>query len=513
MAYIVKGKYVYTGFEEDNKGLVRGGAVYIEGDKIVEVGESAALEKKYPAAEVIGGEGYAVLPGLIDAHSHGSGLSHVQRGIGFDYLENSLYDWSQCIMLPPELNAPLTALRHLQNGCTTMHQNVMGACCDAGAPAFSRRFLDSYKKTGMRVAYSPGIRDVNMLASDDEAFYETLPEDLKAFTYPQIFFDKKKAQDMFFDWFEEIYQEYNSDMMKIFFGPNWAHGATDEYFIRVKQAAEDHGHIPIHVHTLQTPIQRGYGMKKYGKSLLKRMDDLGVVDDNLTLGHAVYLDEGDIELLRDKGASITHHASCNLAMRNGISPVWQLQRAGVNVALGIDEKSINDDEDAFMELRMIYYLSRLSGFDLENNKALTPCEVFAMGTRNAARTLGLAGKVGELKAGMQADVTVVELKEIEEKPCVVPDADPTKTLIHRALGRHVTDVFVNGEQVIKAGKCLTIDEEALYREVKAVAEQGQSESAKAYAANMQRLKPYMQAWNRHMADFERKPYYLVNSKV
>ena len=73
------------------------------------------------------------------------------------------------------------------------------------------------------------------------------------------------------------------------------------------------------------------------------LDDLGLVDKNLVLGHAVYLNEEDIRLMAERDAYITHHASCNLAMRNGISPAWYLQRAGVNVALGIDEKALLKD--------------------------------------------------------------------------------------------------------------------------------------------------------------------------
>ena len=237
-----------------------------------------------------------------------------------------------------------------------------------------------------------------------------------------------------------------------------------------------------------------------------------MADDNLTLGHAVYLDEEDIGILRDRGASVTHHASCNLAMRNGISPVWYLQKAGVNVALGIDEKGINDDEDPFMELRMIAYLSRLSGFDLENNQALTPFEVFAMGTCNAAQSLGLAGVVGALKPGMRGDVTVLRLREVEEDPCVVSGADPAKTMLHRALGRFVTDVFVDGVRVVADGRCTTIDQEALYNQVRDFAAKGQTEAQRRYAENMGRLKPYMQAWYRGMDDFVRVPYYPVNSR-
>ena len=391
MGCIIRGKYLYTDFSKDDGGVINDGAVYIEGNKIIAAGAFADLQKAHPEAEVCGNSHSAVLPGIIDAHSHGSGLSHVQRAVGFDFLENSLYDWTQCIVLPPELNAPLTALRHLSNGATCMHHNVMGVVGDKSAPEISERYIRAYRQTGMRAAFSPGIRDINALTSDDEAFYATLPEDLKAFTHNQIFFDKAEARRAYFDWFERLYESCNSDMSRVFLGPNWAHGSTDELLLETKAAAEAHGHIPIHIHTLQTPIQRGYGMKKYGMSLLQRMHSLGIVDDNLTLGHAVYLDEKDIQILADTGASVTHHASCNLAMRNGISPVWYLQKAGVNVALGLDEKSINDDEDVFMEMRMIFYLSRVSGFDLANTPALTPAEVFRMGTLNTAKSLGMQG--------------------------------------------------------------------------------------------------------------------------
>ena len=512
MSTLIRGKYVYTGFEENNAGLLRDAAVYIEGNRILETGPFEELRGKYPEAETVGNDRSAVLPGIIDAHSHGSGLSHVQRAIGFDFLENSLYDWAQCVVLPPELNAPLTALRHLSNGCTMMHHNVMGIVGDRTAAETSCRYLDAYKKTGMRVAYSPGIRDINQLISDDKAFYETLPEDLKEFARPQIFFDKAEARKAFFGWFEFLFEKYDSEMTKIFLGPCWAHGCSDELLLETKAAAESHGHLPIHIHTLQTPIQRGYGMKKYGMSLLQRMEKLGAVDDNLTLGHAVYLDEEDIRILAERGASVTHHASCNLAMRNGISPVWFLQNAGVNVALGLDEKSINDDEDVFMELRMIFYLSRCSGFDLAHTPALTPGQVFRMGTVNAAKSVGMQGKLGELRPGMLADITVMDLDEVENKPCVVPGADPEKTLIHRAMGRFVTDVFVNGEHVIAGGKCTTIDTDALYREVRDFTAKGIPEEKRRYAEKMQQLKPYMQAWCTPMQDWERKPYYLMNSR-
>jgi cytosine/adenosine deaminase-related metal-dependent hydrolase len=94
---------------------------------------------------------------------------------------------------------------------------------------------------------------------------------------------------------------------------------------------------------------------------------LRLVGTNLTLGYGVFLTEADIELLALKGVSITHYPSCNLAVRNGIAPMYNF--IGINrvdFVLRIDYKGINDDEDAIMELRMIHKLHRISNFDLVN---------------------------------------------------------------------------------------------------------------------------------------------------
>lgn len=512
MGTIIKGKYLLKDAALGEGALLQNGAVYFEGDTILAVGDGAALCAAHPEAAVLGGDCF-VLPGIIDGHTHGHGLSHVQRGVGFDFLENALYDWAAAIDLPPALNAQMTAWRHIRNGCAAFHHTEMGACCDPGAYDKAAAAIHAYREAGVRLAYSYGVRDVNALAYDDTEFYKTLPPDLQKFAHKAIFFDKAKARAMALETFEGLYRDFGA-AVKVFPAPSWAHGATDEYLLMAKRAAEDHGHLPIHIHTLQTPYQRAYGLKKYGMSLVERLDKLGLVDDALTLGHAVYLSEKDAAILGAKGASITHHASCNLATRNGISPVWHLMRAGVNVALGLDEKSINDDEDVFMEMRMVFYLSRVAGFDLAGTPALTPLDVLAMGTRNAARCLGLSGVAGALEPGMQADVITLSLAEIEQDPAVVPEADPLLTLLHRGLGRHVRDVFCGGRPLLLDGKCQTLDIDALYREVRAFAKYRLSHEKQAFADNMARLKPYMQAWNEGMLEpFPREPWYVVNSRT
>lgn len=121
------------------------------------------------------------------------------------------------------------------------------------------------------------------------------------------FLIKPRAQDYFVEAFREMRNSLHSDMTNIILGPTWAHGCTDAFYEKLRRLSEEYGGLPMHIHTLQTPYQREYGERKYGKSLLAHMKDCGIVDEHLVLGHAVYLTESDMELLGEAHASVTHH--------------------------------------------------------------------------------------------------------------------------------------------------------------------------------------------------------------
>lgn len=509
MGYIIEGRYIITDPIINGKGILTDAAVYVSGDKIKDIGTYHILKKKYPDAIVKGSNKQLVMPGLINAHSHGAGLSPFQQGVAYDYLENFLIDKPKGTTLDYELNAILCAIRHLRNGCTTLHHNQSGNEMDVNNV---RKILNGYKKVGIRVAYSSGVRDLNMLTYDDKELYKKLPLNLKKYFKPFIFKDKELIQKQYFEHFHELFNLFNNENRKIIYGPLWVQGCTDEFLVKIKDDSTKMGRIPIHIHTLQTLIQKNHGEKKYGKSLLFHLKDLGLVDDLLVLGHAVFINEEDIGLLAEKNSSITHHASCNLAVRNGIAPVYYLQRAGVNVALGIDDKGINDDEDPFMEMRMIYYLHRAVGSDLTSSKPLNSYDVFKMATLNAARVCHFNGLIGALRIGMKADLLLLDLNRILEDPWVNPCWNIMDTIIHRAKGSDVSSVMVNGEFVIENRKFCNIDIDSIYEEVKTQIKKGNSQSQIEYAEHLQQIKKYCQEWHNQYFTGDLSPFYKMNSR-
>ncbi len=506
---ILRGRYVLTDARLGAAGVLENAAIRITDGVIAEVGAFAGVRARHPEATVKGDGKQLLMPGLIDAHCHGRGLSPIQKGVRHDYLENALFDWAFMPVLPPELCAGVTAVRHLRGGCTTVHHNGFDTDGPNAADA-AERAIAAYREAGIRLAFSPGIRNANKLALGEPAFIASLPADLQAWARARA--TDPAAADAYFALFERLHGRFDGADTRILLSPSWAHGATDEFLSRTKALADRLG-TEIHIHLLQTPIQKAYGLRAHGKPTLEWLDGLGLVDRNVTFGHAIHVTERDIELLARHGASVTTHPSCNLNMRNGLAPVWHMVQAGVNVAMGMDDKTINDDEDAVMELRMIHKLHRTPDFDLAK-PALDAYAVLAMGTLNAARVCGFEGRLGALAPGMKADAILVDLDGVLEDPWLDPDFDIIEAFLHRARGADVNTVVVGGALVIDDRRWQTIDVAALYREVRRAAAAGIGAEQRRTAEMLQRLKRHAHDWYAGWSEpMLSKPFYVWNSRA
>lgn len=509
---IMRGAYAITDPRLREAGVISEGAVAITDGIVVETGPFAELAPKYPGAQVIGDGTQLLLPGLVDAHSHGRGLSPIQKGVHNDFLENALFDWAYMPVLPPELTASLCALRHLRSGCTLLHHNGF----DDDGPEGARRAhvaIKTYLATGIRLAFSPGVRDESKLAMGGEEFVASLPADLREAAGTFVFFDKEAFLDQYFRLFDDLFDAYNNEDTRILLAPSWAHGASEAFLRRVRSKAEAYGGVMVHMHLLQSPVQKAYGLRRHGKPTVFWLDDLGLVDSNVAFGHAIHVTEAEIELMGRRHVSVTSHPSCNFHMRNGITPVMPLRAAGVNVAMGLDDKTINDDEDAVMELRMMHKVHRLHGFDL-TSPALSAYEALEIATLNGAKAAGFAGEVGALLPGMKGDAILVNLDRVARDPWIDPEFDVVEAFVERALGADVATVVVGGKVVVDDHRPLTIDVDGLYREVRAFCAKGLNAEQRARADLLARIKPHVQAWyDSWHEDMLERPFYRVNSRV
>lgn len=509
MGTIVRGKYLITDPSLDTNYIKTDYAVYIEVDKIVAIDDYYKLTQQYPQANIIGNGQQLVMPGLIDAHSHGRGLSPIQKGVLNDYLENNLLDWAFMPVFSPELTSLMCSIRHIQNGCTTIHNNGF----DIEGPEaveHATRTIDAYLQSGIRLAYSPGVRNIDRLILDSKEFLKTLPQDLYEFYKPVVEQDSKAIENHYFEVFHTIYDKYHNNDTSIFLSPSWAQACTSEFLQRAKQVSIDMGGLPIHMHCVQTPIQKNFSLRKYGKTAIRYLHELELLGANTTLAHAIWVTAEDIDILAATATSITTHPSCNLAMRNGLAPVYAMHQKGINIAMGMDDKTINDDEDAIMEMRMLHKLHRIPTFDL-TCPALSAREILQMATGNAAKVLGFSKITGALRIGMKADIIMVDLDNIINNPCVTSELDILELLIHRGMGRDVHTVFINGQLIMQDRKILSLDVANIYDQVREAAKCGLSAQQLENAKRLQRLKPYYQKWYNAWLNSQETNMYKMHS--
>ena len=509
---ILRGKYLLTDPRLKEKGVLRDGAIVVAGGKIAATGTFAGLKARHPQARVLGNGRQLLMPGLVDAHSHGRGMSPIQKGVKNDFLENALFDWAYMHMLPAELCAGMTALHHIRSGSTLLHHNGFD---DDGAIGQERahQAIKVYLDSGIRLAFSPGVRDESKLALDEVAFFKTLPPDLQEWAKPRVYYDKKQLEEDYFRLFAELHSRYNNAGSRILLSPSWAHGLTEGFARRIVETAARHGGTQIHMHTLQSPVQKAYGLRRHGKPTMQWLDEVGLVEKNVTYGHAIHVTQEDIDLMGSRNASVTNHPSCNFIMRNGITPVMQMRKAGVNVAMGLDDKTINDDEDAVMELRMLHKVHRISTFEL-TEPPLDAYEALEIATLNGARVCGFEGETGALLPGMSADAILVDLDRVEREPWLDPRSDIVEAFVQRAMGEDVVTMVVGGKLVMENRKLQMLDVEALYAAVSEFCTKGLTAEHQNRADMLARIKPYAQAWygkwHEGMVD---QPFYRPNGSV
>jgi cytosine/adenosine deaminase-related metal-dependent hydrolase len=179
----------------------------------------------------------------------------------------------------------------------------------------------------------------------------------------------------------------------------------------------------------------------------------------------------------------------------------------------MDDKTINDDEDAVMELRMMHKVHRLSTYEL-SEPPMDAYEAFEIATLNGARVCGFEGETGALAPGMKADAVLVDLERVENEPWLDPRSDIIEAFVQRAIGADVDTVVIGGRVAMQEKKLTMLDVKALFAEVREFCAKGLPEEHRKRADMLARIKPYAQQWYRGwhegMVD---QPFYRVNSRI
>lgn len=241
--------------------------------------------------------------------------------------------------------------------------------------------------------------------------------------------------------------------------------------------------VPFDIHILETKLQRVLGQVKYGKSLVKYVHDLGLLDEHMMVIHAIWVDDEDVQLMKEAGVSIAHNPVCNLRLGSGLMTWRRMHDHGIPVCLGSDEGCVDDTANMWQVGKMAGLLHTLA----EPDYALWPKarEVMWALTRGGAHAMRNEGKVGQLKVGCEADLILLDLNTI----AFTPLNDIYRQLVYCENGSSVIMTMVAGRIVMQDGRVLTVDEESIKQEVRELMPFYHKEIEKTHIAAA-RLEPY-----------------------
>jgi 5-methylthioadenosine/S-adenosylhomocysteine deaminase len=394
-------------------------AVIIEGGRIHDILPTGTARDRYPAVPRTQLPGHALIPGLINLHTHAA--MTLMRGLADD---RALMDWLQNHIWPVESRLVSDAF---------VHDGTLLACAEmlrSGITCFNDMYF--FPEAAARAALSAGMRAaLGIIVLEMPSAYAA------------------DAQDYLSKGLATRDDLKHEPLVSFCVAPHAPYTVSDKTFERIAML-EGELELPLHIHLHETRDEIEQSLARHRMRPLARLQNLGLVDANLIAVHAVHLTAQEGALLAEKGCHIAHCPSSNLKLASGFEPPSRFLQGGVNVGLGTDGAASNNRLDIFTEMRLAALLAK----GVMGDPTLLPAHtVLEMATIRAARALGIDRHVGTLEPGKQADITAVDLGALELAPCY----DPLSHLVYAAGREHVRHVWVNGERVVEHGQLTRID--------------------------------------------------------
>ena len=409
--------------------LIQNGALAIQGETIVAVGTSDEILRDYPAAEVVDCHDCAIIPGLINAHTHVA--MTLLRGLADDL---RLDVWLMGYMMPVEREfvTPQFVQVGTLLGCAEMIQS--------GVTAFADMYY--FEDAEAEETKAAGLRGV-------------LGETWIDFPVP----DNKSVAEM---------AAYSEKYLKKWQGDPLIHAAVaphsiytcSEKTLREAAAVARKYHAPILIHVAEMRKEYVDSIQNNGATPVQYLERIEVLGPDVLAAHCIWTDYTDMKILAERQVGCVHNPSSNMMLASGVAPVVDQRAGGVRVGLGTDGPAgSNNDLDMMEEMDLAAKLQKTYRVD---PRALGAKGALEMATIEGARALHMEREIGSLETGKKADLVVLTLNV----PNAVPMFDEYSQIVYALKASEVQTVVVGGKTLLKDRKLLTVDEAAAMAKAK-----------------------------------------------
>ncbi len=419
--------------------IIRDAAIAVAEGKIVALGKSDEIARNFSSQRKISGRHTVATPGLIDCHLHAS--FQLSRGLADEanaqsFLFDRMYPYEAALDADDvRVSATLAAAELLKHGVTCF--------IDPG---------NYHPEASVEGVMSTGIRCVVSRSSFDltKSVLGILPERMIESTAVAL----ERAEAVL-----ERHAKSANPRLGASASFRGLNNASDELIFGLDKLARKYGTL-LQTHACFSYSTHDSSVARTGLSEIERLEKLGVIDERMLIVHSGWLEPEEVEILARRKPSLVCAPSSSLHNGYGnflFGKLPELLALGVNVAVGSDHAS-SGIVDMPQEMRLAcccYKETRI------NPRVMPPETGLEMATVNGAKAALMAGRIGSIEEGKEADIVLFDTRRPEWQPLI----NPVANLVYSATGDSVRDVFVAGEQVVANGRLTKVDEAKLYEEV------------------------------------------------
>ncbi|MGI8813647.1 MAG: amidohydrolase family protein [Pyrinomonadaceae bacterium] len=409
--------------------VIDNGAVAIKGDRIVAIGPRAEVTRNRRAIRTIDAGGKAIIPGLINTHTHVP--MSLFRGISDDL---DLNDWLTKYIFPAEAkNVDEAFVRAgTRLGLAEMIRGGTTTYCDMYY--FEDAIADESKKAGVRGVLGETIIDFPV--ADNKTHEE-------AMAYAERFINKWK----------------NDPLIVPAIAPHAPYTVSTEHLLDIKRLS-DKLKAPIVIHVAETKKERDDILAQKGNTPVDYLNKIGFLNDRVIAAHTIWITDEEIDVLKRNGVGAAHNPQSNMELASGVAPIPRMLAKDVAVGLGTDGAASNNDLNMWEEIDTAAKLHKLISGD---PKTLPAEQAFEMATIRGARALHMDKMIGSLEIGKRADIAIVDFDDLNQTPYF----NIYSALVYSTKANDVRTVIINGRLVMADRVLLTLNENAIKRNANA----------------------------------------------
>ena len=389
--------------------------------------------------QAIDGSGCVLMPGLVNAHTH---LYQVLLRAVWEDLElmpwlKRIYGCAQ-VLTPGHFYAGslLGCLESIRGGVTTVcEHNFLNPSAEC-----AEETIRALQDSGLRAVFARTIMDSGEIVPDCT---KEKPE--QAFRHIEALLARHK----------------NASQLSFMTGPNTPPINTTPDLLREVRHFADANSLGISAHVAEShSVVEAVRQQHGANGVIEFLQRFGIPAKNSIFAHSVHISPDEIRILQETGTSVSHNPVSNMMLGDGVAPVVEMLRQGVNVALGTDGAASNHSQDLFDTMKSASLLQKVHHQDAG---VIKPCDVLRMATIGGARALGLDALCGSVEVGKRADLILVDIDTAHLQPV----NEIFSQIVHCAKASDVQTVIVNGEVVMRDRQLTKLDGAKILADAKA----------------------------------------------